>query len=90
MLGLRGKDDSAGRLKKNTICNAEFFTKVPKCSQLMGYRTVQMHLALNSREKRVIKKSAHMRVIFFQTNSQNARERSSIVCMKHSFVLPFV
>ena len=31
----RSRDDGASRIKKNTICNAEFFTKVPKCLELM-------------------------------------------------------
>ena len=31
----RGRDDGASRVKKNTICNAEFFTKVPECLELI-------------------------------------------------------
>ena len=90
MLGVRGKDDGAGRLKKNTICNAEFFTKVPKCSELMGYSTAQMYLALNSGEKRVIKKKiAHMRVIF--SNALAKRARKKLISMYEAvYVLPFV
>ena len=48
-------------------------------------------MALNAREKRIKKKSAYTRAIFPNAlKKKPARERSSLVCMRQSFVLPLV